>query len=376
MKKTIDKTNRENISIQDVKQHFEGGCFVEKNGIKIVNLNGSWRAMGRQYGELVKRYITEVYNFVLAKVNEDEEKMQKVTLTANKLFKNYPTHHKDFFAGMEETSRLTMSQLLIANAVEYAEVDFSCSAIATWDEYAKNGLLYGRNYDGLSFTSLKNDILITVFHPDDSQAFAIVGYAGEIYSVNGLNESGLFIELNNGMPSAGFDIDWEQVPSTSKLMELARTAKNLDDIDHFFKTEKSFSAFLIGVTDAHEARSYEWCINGMKRGDTQTPNGLMIQTNHYVNEEWNYRCPSDNESWGSLQRRSNLLHQAKEYCGMFDIQSMQEIMSTPLEKGGACNEFTLYQLIVEPSTLTLWIRIPHHLDWKEVNMKSFLTVNG
>ncbi len=63
-----------------------------------------------------------------------------------------------------------------------------------WGDYAEDKLIIGRNYDySEAFALLKDDVFVTVYHPSDGAlATATIGYAGEIYAVNDLNEKGVF----------------------------------------------------------------------------------------------------------------------------------------------------------------------------------------
>lgn len=60
-----------------------------------------------------------------------------------------------------------------------------------------------RNYDfGQPFDKISQRLIIAVLHPDDgSQSSAILSMPGQIYCPTCINENGLFMELNNGMPS-------------------------------------------------------------------------------------------------------------------------------------------------------------------------------
>lgn len=342
-------------------------------GIKVVNLSGSWQEMGRQYGSLVKEELWDVYRFLCDKTANDEKKKAAVKEKARLLYSHYPQYLDEFMNGAAETSDLTKDQLIIVNAVEYAEPDFSCSGLAAWHEYASGNLLYGRNYDAVSFIELRNDIIITVFHPNDgSLATATVGYAGEIYAVNALNEKGIFIELNNGMPSAGSDVHFEMSSSTVELLNLALHAHNMDDVDDFFHQTQSFAAFIIGVANADTARAYEWCYDGVQRADVSTPDGLMAISNHYVNTSWPYPTPTDQTSWNSLTRRNHLLALAEQNKGCIDSPKIMTFMQTTIADGGPMCEFTRYQLVVEPATLTLWIQVTQRCKWVKIELTPYL----
>ena len=348
----------------------KSGRIVQDHGVTIVELYGSWQEMGAQYGRLAKPYLEDVLEFVDRKLTAADE---TATDIADKLYFNYPDHLKDFFEAAAESSGISLDRLKLCNAVEYIEGCF-CSAMAVSSEYSSDGrLIFGRNYDATSYADIDNDVLVTVYHPDDGLAAATIGYAGEIYCVNGLNEKGIFIELNNGMPSAGWDIHWEMRPATTELFDLLFRAENLDDVDGFFGTTRSFSSFIIGVSDAKEARLYEWCYDGVKRSDGQTPDGLVAGTNHYVHPEWTFAEPTDAESWNSQTRRANILALAEEYKGKVDVETMKAIMSTPIAEGGPRHPQTRYQLVVDPGNMTIHMKLSCNDSWAGLPMYQYLS---
>ena len=51
---------------------------------------------------------------------------------------------------------------------------------------------------------------------------------------------------------------------------------------------------------------------------------------------------------------------------------MMRIIETPIEEGGAENELTVYQLVVVPGTMNLWMRVIGGSDWTPVDLGSFL----
>jgi len=347
--------------------------FEDLGDIKVVSLYGSWEEMGRQYGELAGAHLRHVHNgFVASKVEEDPAKDAAVRELSTKLFSRYPYRFRKFLEGVSQSSGLSLSQLKVANAVEYAE-GFYCSAMAVWGEYSSANLVYGRNYDAISFKPIADDILITVYHPSDgSLAVATIGYAGELYAVNAINENGLFVELNNGMLSAGFDIFFDRLSSTASLLEVMFDAQDIDYLDAFFNTHRSFASFIIGVADEHEARSYEWCAEGTHRGDIMTPDGLMVMTNHYVNPQWPFPQPAEDSLWLTYSRRSNLLAQAERNKGLVDARMMCDLMSVPVSEGGSRHEYTRYQLVYEPKSMKLLCRVESAPEWTEVDMKKYL----
>jgi len=358
--------------VQGAEETFKAN-IEDLGGIKVVNLYGNWEEMGRQYGELAGTHLRHVHDgFIASKIGEDPSKEPAVRELSTKLFSRYPYRFIKFMEGVSRTSGLSLSQLKIVNAVEYAE-GLYCSGMAMWGQYSSEGLVYGRNYDAISFKPIADDIIITVYHPSDgSLAVATIGYAGELYTVNAINEKGLFLEVNNGMLSAGFDILFDCLSSTASLLEMMFDAPDMDYLDAFFNTHRSNASFIIGVADEQEARSYEWCAEGTHRGDIMTPDGLMVMTNHYVNPQWPFPQPAEDSLWLTYSRRSNLLAQAERNKGLVDARMMCDLMSVPVSEGGSRHEYTRYQLVYEPKSMKLLCRVESAPEWTEVDMKKYL----
>lgn len=353
------------------QQPSSKGSVTFIDDIEVVSLCGTWEEMGEQYGELAGSHIRHVQEYLQRVIGNDAAKRDSIMNIAEKLYSRYSHRLKQFFEGMERTSGLAMDQLIMNNAVEYAG-GFFCSGLAAWGDYASGDLVYGRNYDALSYAPIADDIIITVYHPSDgSLSTATIGYAGEIYAVNAINEKGLFLELNNGMPTAGYDLDFERFSTTESLLEVMFDAYNLDYLDAFFKSYRSFGSFIIGVADENEARSYEICATGVENAAEANPKGLMAQTNYYVSPNWTYPTPSDEDSWMAITRRNNLLNLAESHKGHIDEKTMCGIMATHINDGGPMHYLTRYQLVFTPRTKKLLISIEKNSDWTEVNMNAF-----
>lgn len=337
--------------------------------IDIVNICGSWHQMGCQYGEQAGKKMQDVLAYIDLKLDVSAERIRLAADIAEKLYSASPGNIKDFLDGVSSSSGISLERVKLCNAVEYIEESFFCSFMAAWDKFSCGKLVAGRNYDAASYGEIDRDIIVTVFHPDDGMKAAIVGYAGEIYCVNGINEKGIFIELNNGMPSAGKEIHWDLCPGTSRLLELLLKAETMNDVENFFRDTQSPASFIIGVCNKDEARTYEWCFDGVKRGDITSPCGLAVSTNHYVNKEWSYAVPTDGTSWESITRRTNLLELAGARAGAIDVEDMKEIMSTPIENGGPRHHLTRYQIVAVPADQTLYIHVPCTGEWSEIKLK-------
>ncbi|MFH2033814.1 MAG: C45 family peptidase, partial [Candidatus Margulisiibacteriota bacterium] len=342
----------------DPVQQFEGGTKYIFDYVPVVALKGSWKDMGRQYGHLLSDNIKEVYDLVAPYkdlYNKACGKQNSEIIEA--FYQSYPEKIKEFFHGMSETSGLTLEQLKTANALEIILMfgtgiyNSRCSGLGVWDKYSKDGqVVYGRNYDyNTEFLVLNDDIVVTVFHPDDgSVPAAICAWAGCIYASSGINRSGIFIEENDcsghDKLAAGiyktddhFNIkNWVQ--DDALLLTLLITAKNLDEADLWMKSNLPIYPHNIGIADKNEARCYQWNIPERipHAPYVQQAEGLMAQTNHYfvIPSGWDLLPYSEGDPTGStvpggsIPRLENLLKLAKQNKGAIDVAGMCRIMDT------------------------------------------------
>ena len=375
-----ESASTDTITAKDY-QVFEGGTKWKCGDVNVVDLHGTWHEMGRQYGCLMKEELEDIFAFVELMMEVHEGNADKAESIAETQTRQTPYRICEFINGASETSGFTPEELQLINAVERIGGLPRCSVAMAYDSYTADGrMVIGRNYDYSDiFEQLYEDVAVTVYHPaDGALATATVGYAGEIYAVNGLNEKGLFLELNNGKPSANVKPGDARVTGTTLLFSALFEADTIEDFELFFNTMLCSSSYIINVADPDEGHSYEWCPTGVKSGDEEMPDGLIVSTNYYLNPEWEYPVPSDEESWEGITRRNNLIGLCNEAKGAIDAKKMMEIIETPIKKGGAENDLTVYQLVVIPETMDIWIRVTDgpNRDWTNINLSGILAAAG
>ena len=361
-------------------ERFENGTKTKKGKLSILDLSGTWRDMGRQYGALMADELRHIYEkAVVGIIEAASPEPQNVTTLSEKFYANYPFKFKEVIRGIAETSGLTLEQAKKVNAVEvtaaFTMIPQQCSGIAVWGDYAESTLVYGRNYDYLPLFAdeLSDDIVLVCFHPaDGSLAVALLGYAGEIYAVNGMNERGLFLELNNGMPSGGALWYDSRVPALTELFDFLLQCTTLDEIESCFQTTKANFAYIIGVADGQTARCFEWPVFEVKRRESHSRPGLTVLTNHFTEFSWGLPRPDDKTYWMTRTRRQNLLTLAKHFKGTINEKIMMDIMDTRIEDLGATTDQTLYQMVVVPERYEMWFKIPNRQEWTHINMKELL----
>ena len=360
-------------------ERFEKGTKIKKGKLNVIDLNGTWREMGRQYGALMAGELRHIYEkAIVGHIEASASDPQSIAQLSEKFFTNYPFKFKEALRGIAETSGLTLEQVKKVNALEvtaaFTIMPQQCSGIAVWGDYSDGPLVYGRNYDYLPwFRELFDDITLACFHPGDgSLAVATLGYAGEMYVVNGMNEKGLFLELNNGMPSGGALWYDSRVPAVTELFDFLLQSATLDEIESFFQTTKSNFAYIVGVADGQTARCFEWPVFEVRRRESHSRPGLTVLTNHFTEFSWGLPRPDDKTYWMTRTRRQNLLTLAKHFKGTINDKTMMDIMDTHIDDLGATTDMTLYQMVVVPERFEMWFKIPDGQEWTKIDMREIL----
>lgn len=361
---------------------YQNGKLYKSGKINVLALQGSFREMGRQYGKLLKTDLNEFYN---SAINECFIKKQKVPygvmLNIGKgVFEFYPKRFKEIIYGMSETSGLNTDELLILNAVEFytsiSGVNMGCSGIAVWGDYTQgNPLIFGRDYEYFKhYKEFSKFLTVAVFNPNDgSNPAATIGLAGQIYVVTGINKEGLFLELNNAMPSVGPLFYPNRIHMIAMLFTYLFDCSTMEQLDAAFNTGRACFPYIINAADKNEAFSYEWAPFDIKKRKCEDK-GLLVSTTHFVDPSWGLPDPPDG-SFLTKTRYNNLLALGKKYKGGFNVEKMMDVLDTPLLEGGptltgkSVTQFaTIYQIIAVPAQLKLWIKAPDYQDWTEVDL--------
>lgn len=368
-------------------QIFEKGVLYQKGKIKVVELNGTYRQMGRQYGKLLAAEIRGMYaevvkQFALNKIASADGQLEEFS---RKLFKLYPKRFRDIAEGMSETSGMGIDKIAVLNesfdflispgppAAAPAGEHNHCSSIAVWGDYTGGGpLVMGRNFDFPAFYKNFNPyIVVVVFNPTDgSHSAAAIAYAGQIGVVQALNDAGLVLENNDGSNCGDQQRYFgERTPFLIKDLEMAFDYSTAEGLDAALKGARFHFPLIFNVAFPDKAYSYEMTTFDVKRRDGER--GLLIGVNHFVHPEWVSPQPGkDGFAGNSVTRYKNLAALAAKYKGSIDASRMMAILDIPLSKGGATPpDKSIYQFVTVPASLKLWVKAPGYTQWTEIDLK-------
>jgi len=359
---------------------FEDGKLFRINGLSVSCLNGSWHEMGRQYGALYRNDLIFIAQIMKTNFVEDGISLQNMLKEGDRIYHSYPASYREIFAGMQETSGLSHSDLLIINAKEnfMPDAEGACSAMAVWNNYTSGApLIFGRNYDyGNLFAS---NVTVTVWNPEDgSIPFASITYPGSIYVTSALSRERLFLELNNGEISGGMFWVKPRAFGPVSLFSMINDAKNLSDLNTSFQSTNTDVALIVNAAQDNSSISYEWPTWGLKLRDPDQ-DGLLVSTNHFTDPAWGIPEPEigSHDVYQTTQRKNNLLNLSAQYKGRITPKTMMQIMSTSIEDGGPFRSqnvtsfATSYQIVAVPSQLKIWVRIPGFVDWTALLLEPY-----
>ncbi|MCX5904019.1 MAG: C45 family autoproteolytic acyltransferase/hydrolase [Proteobacteria bacterium] len=355
---------------------FNGGKLFTAGRLKVVQLNGSYRQMGRQYGWLLRDDLNRLYEIAINSrfIGKQGFTHERLQVIAQSIFDVYPQRFKEIIYGMAETSGLGIDKQIVLNAIEwYPKINSfipRCSGLAVWGDYTGGGpLVFGRNNDDSSFyKEFAEFMVVTVFNPNDSSIpAAIINYAGVMYAPTGISREGIFLELNSGNWTGYYP---DRLSIFVTLFSFLQDFSSLSELDTAFQSTRVNLSSIINAADKTSACSYECPTFAVKRRGPDR-DGLLAATNHFVDPSWELPPQPDDEGteW-TVTRRNNLLALAEKYKGAFDAEKVQEVLDTTIENGGATYPGgTIYQVVAVPEELKLWLKAPGLFEWQEVDLK-------
>ncbi|WP_045217310.1 C45 family autoproteolytic acyltransferase/hydolase [Desulfonatronovibrio magnus] len=350
----------------------------------VLDLAGSWLEMGRQYGGLMgpelRRFHTEITRDVIARgISEEEQKSM-----ATEVISQYSSQLQELLLGISQTSGLSYDEtlvlnagmMLLTNAVLGGEPPSACSGIAVWDGYTRDGtLIFGRNWDidRKAMSRYMRYLAVVVLHPLEGNALANIHPLGNVYLETGMNNRGLFIELNNGEYSDP-TVHEEREDTSSVLVTVLNQSDTVQQAAALLKSIPADVSYILQIADLTHAVSLE-----RPTFDTRVrpadDHGLVIAYNSFVPPypaHWRNRVappkPSDIDP-----RYDNMLRMAQSpaYKGLFTPQAMMTFLEVPMEEGGAYHTGTVVQVVAVPAERTIWIRGCDYADWERVPLAGY-----
>ena len=394
-----------------VATYNEGRSYRSAVGNYLVlSLRGDWREMGRQYGALASADLKEFYEAIyadLASRGLAQEHLDMVKTT----YQTYTPEMQALLEGMSETSGLSLTEhklldasfyLLPGFAIDAALAARSCSGIEVASPRTADGKLYfARNWDMTqeAMQPYLRYMALVAFNPTDnptdnstgqieqakdaatgrqtSLAFANVRPVGQVYVETGINENGVFVELNNGSASDP-DIDPQARFSPASLFDFLRTSKTLDEMIQNIVTTPMDASYIIQAASPDRAVSVEKPTFDARV--IEATGGALYALNNFARPTY--------APWkGKIVELPDNAHDDRQICldRMFASQEWQQdvnletvkaMMDKTIKDGGPAVEGAIFgtvlQVIVVPKDMRLLFRAYGYSDWADIDMGALL----
>ncbi|MCX5751767.1 MAG: C45 family autoproteolytic acyltransferase/hydrolase [Candidatus Saganbacteria bacterium] len=369
---------------QDLKpiSEFEGGKLYQAGKINVVVMKGDFHQMGRQYGALLKDNFKEFYDMMVKQTGIGTEKAPYDEILADSKagLETVPFYVREWVRGMGETSGLGADKQVIFTEALTALLmsGSSCSGMIAWDQYSKDGsTVVGRNWDlgTKAIEPYQKFMTVAVFNPTGyGQGVADINYLGQIMWQSGLNQSGLFYDLQNGGMCDSTSAK-NRLNSNSALMSMLLDSTSFKQVEAFFDGVRAQGGLLIIAADAKQGACFEWATSDYrKRVDDEK--GLVTSANNFTDPTWPTMTyiPEGEHGGFTKERTNNLLAMGKKYKGQIDADRMMKIFSTTIPEGGPTfpeegSLKTYYSIVAVPKELKLWLNVHGLQDWTEIDLK-------
>jgi len=348
------------------------------NEIKIVHLSGTKYEMGIDYGRKLQAELKASLSILINYFCTNHQiSFETLVNKAYKLYYRYPDSYKKFIEGITKSTGLSLDEVIVLNGMEtlpalinaqFSEIT-ACSFISIPPSKTASGTnLLGRNYDFPEpFNLIAKYLTVTVLNEPGTIPTAIIAMPGQIYCPTCINKNSLFIELNNGMPSGGFETNEKRESLLIKLLEIAQTSKNFTELDTKLLAANSDYSLIINIADKTSTKSFEYSSFLGSKAYIPTANTFFASTNFYLNNSWvNLPTPTDLTTWYGVTRRNNLLELGNKHTIKFTTQNLMDILDLSIEEGGTSWGPTIYKIIFDSSNNDLYLKVIGDENWTHI----------
>ncbi len=210
------------------------GALYQVGELKLCVLKGSYYDMGFQHGRLLAPHIRHVIKegYIKKALWDNGYTPEYVYPQSARMLKNVPEKYikeaKGILDGLKKAGieDITLEELLLGSTVaeilhfppdtppDSGKIGFSpdspsvhtnientkpvnapqCTNISLWGKWTEGGkILHGRNLDWSIRRDVQDDAVVFIYIPEDVKPYLLLGWAGGIGSLTGMNVSGITV---------------------------------------------------------------------------------------------------------------------------------------------------------------------------------------
>ncbi len=220
---------------------LNGGWLEEREGVKILHLNGSYYDMGYQHGFLLSDEIGEVMRAQLVLFENAGYTSEKLLEIWTIMDDYLPHEYHEEMQGMADGAGMSFDEvavLCMIPAVFNVPFNDACCEISLWGNATADGkLLHARSWDWSIQISdpetgklLQENVLLIIRNPKVGYASMIPEFPGAICCWHGINEKGIAVGENTCVT---WDTTFRGISPAFRMrmvMDSAATAEEAIDI--------------------------------------------------------------------------------------------------------------------------------------------------
>lgn len=351
--------------------------------IRVLSLYGSHEEMGNKYGEYLKNELHEVLSIIENYyIIQNNVSYTALVNQAQFFHERYSFSYENFLKGIASGADLTLDECKILNGMEtlghvLAVSDLGqCAFLYTPPTKTYSGSsIIGRNYDyGEPFDQCSKYLVVTILNENNMVPTAIIGMPGQIYCPSCVNQEGIFMELNNGSPSGGGELAFYRKSMLINMLEFVQNSNYISRLNHAMYASESDYSLIVNTATKNSTLSFELSSTLGQKTFYPNQSDYFVSTNFYQNTSWdNIPEATDNSTWMGVTRRNNLLT-LLNMLTVHNISTIKNVMNVTLENGGALWDLTIYQMILDTYTMTLYLRSPKYQhEWKEIYLNNYFS---
>ena len=378
-----------------IKESGSGKMFnTGDDKIRVLQLQGSWREMGQQYGTLVKDLVDDIYKSTVQALYDKQWTTEEEAseLFGSRVLGAASTRRQQLYRGVADGLGWPVEKVVVLDQSGFMGFyqaklhSFAgCTTLFSWGDATVDGRTYtGRNQDwGKQFVDLP--LALTVYNPTDgSNAIANMNWLGWMFGMTAINDKGVYIDLHDGSAMGGQVVATERPSIGAAVLDFLAEGDTAEDVGNRFNGSRPDICLIWDVADpSGNCFSYETTLNECRRRFPEDT--TLVAVNSFLNPDWGMHTRDTISN--SLKRFQNITDRAAEAHGHIDAEKTKEIFDLPLfnedgtfkDKGGATKpkvqdaDLTNYQMVTIPDSLDIWIKIPVpalQTDWRHIDLKT------
>jgi len=331
------------------------GTLRKEGALWILNLQGDYFDMGRQYGYLVKNQLLAAYAVLDRDIKFDNPSVQAILSQTETIIDD---RERLLLYGMSQQTGLTFKQHQFIGFALFFSYFQECSVFgATRTQTTTGYTLTGHNYDNptAEMNQFAGRSAVIVYNPVDEthnnhadNQVAVVTSLGWFFGPSVMNNKGLQFKYLNGMIS----VTTPDLTIPDGLHQNLYAALDCDteaEVDARYMNAKVAVATLSQVCNETNVWHYERSplensmkllagqATGAQYYANQTNEDLF--TNHFfltnhVGQSFRYTSPANDSGSRSFQRLVNLQTLAQQHVGSVSVAALKQIMTTKFADGG------------------------------------------